>query len=59
MLVAAVLGPQEREDGELEVVRISPEQGLDALVLPVRQAEGTMERLLRHAAQVVQLIDGV
>ena len=55
MLVAAVFRPEEREDGELEVVRVSPEQGLDALVLTVGQAEGTMERLLRHAAQMFQL----
>jgi hypothetical protein len=51
VLVAAVLGPEEREDGELEVVREPPEQGRDALVLPVRQAESTMERLFRDAAQ--------
>ena len=50
VLVAAVLRPEEREDRELEVVRVAAEQGADALVLPVGQAEGAMERLLRHAA---------
>ena len=47
VLVAAVLRPEEREDGELEVVRVPAEQGADALVLPVGQAEGAMERLFR------------
>lgn len=51
MLVAAVLGPQEREDGELEVVRISPEQGANSVLLPVREAEGSMEWLCRDTAQ--------
>jgi len=51
MLVAAVLGPEEREDGELEVVRIPPEQGADTVVLPVREAEGSMEWLCRNTAQ--------
>ena len=55
MLVAAVLRPEEREDGELEVVRAPPEQRTDALVLAVRQAEGSMERLFRNAAQSRQL----
>ena len=50
VLVAAVLGPEEREDRELEVVRVSPEQRADTLVLPVREAEGAMERLFRDAA---------
>ena len=51
MLVAAVLGPEEREDRELEVVRLAFQQRADALVLPVREAECTMERLFRDAAQ--------
>ena len=55
VLVAAVLRPEEREDGELEVVRLAPEERLDALVLPVREAEGTMERLFRDAAQGISL----
>jgi hypothetical protein len=51
VLVPAVLRPEEREDGELEVVRVALEQGSDALVLPVGQAEGAVERLFRDAAQ--------
>ena len=54
MLVAAVLRPEEREDRELEVVRLALEQRADALVLPVGEAEGAMERLFRHAAQEAQ-----
>jgi hypothetical protein len=46
VLVAAVLGPEQREDRELEVVRRSPEQRADPLELLVRQAERTMERLM-------------
>ena len=39
MLVAAVLGPEQREDRELEVVRRTVEQLLDAIELPVGEAE--------------------
>ena len=46
MLVAAVLRPEEREDRELELVRVALEQVADSLELPVRQAESTMERRL-------------
>jgi hypothetical protein len=46
VLVAAMLRPQEREDGELEVVGRPLERLLDLRVLGVRQPEGTMERLL-------------
>jgi hypothetical protein len=41
-----MLRPQQREDGELEVVRLPIESVPDLLVLGVRQPEGTMERLL-------------
>ena len=51
VLVAAMLRPEEREDGELEVVRVSSEQRLDAIVLLVREAERAMERLVGDAAQ--------
>ena len=47
VLVAAVLRPQHREDGELEVVRRPPEQLLDVRELPVGEAEGAMEGLER------------
>ena len=46
MLVAAVLRPEEREDRELELVRVALQQIADSLELPVRQAESTMERRL-------------
>jgi hypothetical protein len=45
MLVGAVLRPQEREDGELEVVRLAAEQFADSVELPVREAERAVERL--------------
>jgi hypothetical protein len=41
-----VLGPEQREDGELEVVRRPPEQGFDPFELAVGQPKSTMERLL-------------
>jgi hypothetical protein len=55
VLVAAVLRPEQREDGELEVVGVALEQGPNALVLPIREAEGAMERLFRDAAQTASL----
>jgi hypothetical protein len=51
VLVTAVLRPEEREDGELEVVRVPLEQRPDTVELPVRQAEGAVERLFRDAGQ--------
>jgi hypothetical protein len=51
VLVPAVLGPEKREDRELEVVGLAFEQRADAFVLPVREAECTMERLFGDAAQ--------
>jgi hypothetical protein len=54
MLVAAVLGPQEREDRELEVVRLPAEQVADPGKLAVRQPEGAMKRLFRYRRQVAE-----
>jgi hypothetical protein len=51
VLVAAVLRPEEREDGELEVVRLALEQLLDTVEFPVRQAEGAVERLFGDPRQ--------
>ena len=51
MLVAAVLRPEQREDGELEVVRLALQQLLDTGVLPVREAELAVEWLFRDGAQ--------
>jgi hypothetical protein len=58
MLVAAVLRPEQREDGELEVVRLPPEQVEDALQLTVGQPEGPMQRLLGERRQVVECSPG-
>ena len=55
MLVTAVLRPEQREDGQLEVVRLTLEQLLDARVLPVREAELAVEWLFRDRAQDASL----
>ena len=55
MLVAAVLGPEEREHRELEIVRRTLEQLLDTLELPVGETEGLVERLLCDRAQGVSV----
>jgi hypothetical protein len=44
MLVAAVLRPEQREDGELEVVRLPLEQLTDSGELGVGKTERTMKR---------------
>jgi hypothetical protein len=54
MLVAAVLGPQQREDRELKVIRLPAEQAADSLELAVRQPEGAMKRLFRYRRQKVE-----
>jgi hypothetical protein len=54
VLVAAVLRPEEREDGELEVVRITPQELLDPVGLPVGETESPVERLFRDLRQVIQ-----
>jgi hypothetical protein len=51
MLVAAVLGPQQREDRELEVVRVALQERPDAVELRVRETEGAVERLCGDRAQ--------
>ena len=53
VLVPAVLRPQQREDGQLEVVRLALEQLLDPRELPVGEAEGAVERLRRDRARQV------
>ncbi len=55
MLVAAVLGPEHREDRELEVVRRPLEQLLDPRELPVGETERAVERLLGDDAQGASL----
>jgi hypothetical protein len=55
VLVAAVLGPEEREDRELEVVRLAAEQLLDTVRFPVGQTKGAVQGLLGgQLRQVIQ-----
>src|SRR5205823_221686 len=51
MLVPAVLRPEQREDRELEVVRLTLEQLRDAGVLGVGKTERLMQRLFRDPRQ--------
>ena len=51
MLVAAVLRPEQREDRQLEVVGLAPEQLDDARVLGVGEAERLVQRLFRDPRQ--------
>ena len=51
MLVPAVLRPEQREDGQLEAVRVAIEQAADTFQLPVGEAEGTVQRLFRDCRQ--------
>jgi hypothetical protein len=55
MLVGAVLRPEEREDRQLEVVRLALEQLADTVELPVRKAEGSVKRLLCDPRQRVRV----
>jgi hypothetical protein len=59
VLVGAVLRPEQREDRELEVVRLAAKQIADSVELPVREAERTMERLFRDPRQRVESSDGL
>jgi hypothetical protein len=54
VLVAAVLGPQQREDGELEVIRLPLEQLTDSAVLAVGKTESAMERLFGDPRQRIE-----
>jgi len=51
VLVAAVLRPEEREDRELEAVRVALEEAADTFQLPVGEAEGPVQRLFRDCRQ--------
>ena len=61
MLVPAVLRPEQREDRQLEVVRVAAQQRDDAVELPVRQTERAVERFrdLAQGAIVSGKPDGV
>jgi hypothetical protein len=52
VLVAAVLRPEQREDRELEVVRVALQQQPDTVELPVGETERPVERLFLDRAQV-------
>jgi hypothetical protein len=54
MLVAAVLRPEQREDRQLEVVRVAAEELPDSIRLPVGETESTVERLFGDRRQVIQ-----
>ncbi len=53
MLVAAVLGPEQGEDRQLEMVGVPLEQLLDARKLPVGESEGSVQGLIRYLRQVI------
>jgi hypothetical protein len=46
-----MLGPEQREDGQLEVVRRAPQQLLDTVELSVGQTERAVERLVGNSSQ--------
>jgi hypothetical protein len=51
VLIAAVLGPKKREDGELEVIRLPVEQIADPIELSVLETECAVERLFDDPRQ--------
>jgi hypothetical protein len=54
MLVAAVLRPEEREDRELEVIRLPLEQLADTRELAVSETERPVERLFEDPRQRIE-----
>jgi hypothetical protein len=58
VLVAAVLRPEQREDGQFEVVRVAVDQLADTVELPVGETECSMEWLLRDRAQTAMVTGG-
>ena len=54
MLVAAVLRPEQGEDRELEMVRVSAEELSDTARFPVGQTKGAMKGLGGDLRQVIQ-----
>jgi hypothetical protein len=47
-----MLGPEERKDGELEVVRVSAQEPADPLQLPIGEPECSMEWLFDDRRQM-------
>jgi hypothetical protein len=54
MLVTTVLRPEEREDRELEVIRLTCEQLADSVELRVGETERPEERLFEDPRQRVE-----
>ncbi len=54
VLVRTVLGPEQGENRELEMIRAPIEQLADSIQLPVGEPEGAVERLFRDRRQVPQ-----
>jgi hypothetical protein len=50
-----VFRPQQREDGELEVVGLAVEQVADTFELPVGEAEGAVKRLFCDPRQRIRV----
>jgi len=57
VLVAAVLRPEQREDRQLEVVGVVPEQLPDAGVLGIGEAERFVQRLIGNPRQDAESSD--
>ena len=55
VLVAAVLGPEQREDRELEVVRLTFQKLPDPLELTVGEPERAVQRLFRNLRQAISV----
>ena len=53
VLVAAVLGPEEREDRQLEVIRVAAQQLPDTVRFPVGETERAVKGLFRDLRQVM------
>jgi hypothetical protein len=49
-----MLGPEQRENRELEMIRLPAEQVADPVKLAVRQPEGAMKRLFRYRRQKIE-----
>ncbi|MER3411887.1 MAG: hypothetical protein C4305_06025 [Thermoleophilia bacterium] len=56
MLVAAVLRPQQGEDGQLKAVGLAAEENADTLQLPVGKTEGAVELVFCDCRQIPQSI---
>jgi hypothetical protein len=49
-----VLGPEERKDRELEVVRVSAQELADSLQLPIGESECAVEGLFDDGRQRIE-----